>query len=249
MFKCNSGGAICRAQFIARQFIASTAIALIAAGLIAAPQTVCAGTVDVPIQAGGAFKVPTTSLKERRFRETVRQQYDFSCGSAALSTLLTHHYDYPVSEQTVFTEMFQHGDRARIQQQGFSLLDIKMFLEHRGFQANGYEAPLDTLASARIPAIVLLKENGYSHFVVVKGVRDGRVLIGDPAGGTRAMTREKFDSVWANQILFVINNKTEIAKFNSDADWRVAPRAPLERGIDRNGLAGTLLPKLGAADF
>lgn len=224
------------------------AAALVAAACIAATQAVWAGAVDVPIQAGGAFKVQTTSLKERRFRETVRQQYDFSCGSAALSTLLTYHYGYPVSEQAVFAEMFQNGDRARIQRQGFSLLDIKMFLEHRGFQANGYEAPLEALTSARIPAIVLLKENGYSHFVVVKGVRDGRVLVGDPAGGTRAMTREKFDSVWANQILFVINNKMESAKFNSEADWRVAPRAPLERGIDRNGLSG-LLPKLGPGDF
>jgi predicted double-glycine peptidase len=240
MFKCSSAGASRRVQLFAG--------AMIAAGLMAA-QVAWAGTVETPIQAGGTFKVSVTSLKERRFRETVRQQYDFSCGSAALSTLLTHHYGYPVSEQAVFTEMFQKGDRARIQRQGFSLLDIKMFLEHRGFQANGYEAPLDELTSARIPAIVLLKENGYSHFVVVKGVRDGRVLVGDPAGGTRAMSREKFDSVWANKILFIINNKMEIAKFNSDADWRVAPRAPLERGIDRNGLSGTLLQKMGPADF
>jgi predicted double-glycine peptidase len=224
-------------------------IALIAALLMVGTPTVCAGTADVPVQAGGTFKVSITSLKERRLREPVRQQYDFRCGSAALSTLLTHHYHYPVSEQVIFAEMFQRGDRQRIQTQGFSLLDIKVFLEHHGFQANGYEAPLDKLASAHVPAIVLLKENGYRHFVVVKGVRDGRVLIGDPAGGTRALTREKFESIWANQILFVINNKTETAKFNSDADWRVAPRAPLDSGINRNGLSSMLLPKLGAADF
>src|SRR5690348_2263062 len=102
---------------------------LITALLAAATQTVSAGSVSLPVQSGGAFKVPVVSLKEERFRATIRQQYDFSCGSAALSTLLTYHYNYPVSEQAVFAEMFQRGDRQRIQRQGFSLLDIKMFLE------------------------------------------------------------------------------------------------------------------------
>ncbi len=222
---------------------------VIATLLLAAAQTVKAGSVEIPIQAGGGFNVPIVSQKEDRFRATIRQQYDFSCGSAALSTLLTHHYDYPISEQTVFAEMFLRGDRARIQRQGFSLLDIKNFLEHHGFQANGYEAPLDKLEGARIPAIVLLKENGYSHFVVVKGIRDGRVLIGDPASGTRAMTREGFESIWVNHILFVVNNKTEIAKFNSDADWHAAPRAPMFHGVDRSGLSSLVLPKLGSSDF
>lgn len=208
-----------------------------------------AGSVNLPVVAGGSFRVPVTSLKEERFSATIRQQYDFSCGSAALSTLLTYHYNYPISEEAAFAEMYQRGDRKRIQQQGFSLLDIKMFLERRGFQANGYEAPLEKLEGAHIPAIVLLKENGYSHFVVVKGLRDGRVLIGDPAGGTRAMTREKFESIWVNQILFVINNKMEIAKFNLDTDWHAAPRSPLASGVNRDGLSSMLLPKLGSSDF
>ena len=208
-----------------------------------------AGSVEVPVEAGGAFSVPAISLKEERFRATVRQQYDFSCGSAALSTLLTHHYGYVVTEQKVFEEMFQRGDQEKIKKEGFSLLDIKLYLERHGFQANGFEAPLEKLASVGIPAIVLLKEKGYSHFVVVKGVREGRVLIGDPAGGTRAMPRERFESLWLNHILFVVSNKVEVASFNRESDWRAAPRSPLASGITRDGLAGVLLPKLGPSDF
>jgi predicted double-glycine peptidase len=227
----------------------SLPIVLIAALLLSASQTVNAGTVNLPVQVGGAFNVPVTSLKEEKFRTTIRQQYDFSCGSAALSTLLTYHYNYPVSEQTVFAEMFQRGDRLRIRQQGFSLLDIKMFLERRGFQANGYEAPLEKLESAQVPAIALLNENGYSHFVVVKGMHEGRILIGDPAGGTRVVARDHFEKLWINKILFVINNRVELAKFNSDADWHVAPRAPLSNGVNRDGLSTMLLPKMGSSDF
>src|SRR5690606_41628857 len=173
-----------------------------------------AGSVVLPAENGGPYTVPTRSLKEARFGTTIRQQYDFSCGSAALSTLLTHHYNYPVTEQAVFEEMFRSGNRERIRRAGFSLLDIKQFLERRGFVANGFEAPLEKLESARVPAIALLNERGYNHFVVIKGVRNGRVLIGDPSGGTRVLSRAAFERAWRNQILFVITNRTELAGFN-----------------------------------
>ncbi len=217
------------------------------ATLLSAP--VLAGTVDLPVQVGGGYTVPVTSVKELKFRATVRQQYDFSCGSAALSTLLTHHYGTPLTEEVAFSEMFAEGDQAKIRQEGFSLLDIKVFLEKHGFLADGFEAPLEKLAEVGIPAIVLLKENGYSHFVVVKGVRDGRVLIGDPAGGTRVMTRSAFDAIWMNQILFVISNRTDVARFNAAVDWSAAPRAPIGDGVNRDGVAGTLLLKHGPSDF
>lgn len=223
--------------------------AIVCGLMLSACASATAGTVDLPNQIGGGYRVPVVSLKEIKFLATVRQQYDFSCGSAALSTLLTHHYGMPISEEVAFAEMFASGDQAKIREQGFSLLDIKLFLEKRGFVADGFEAPLEKLAEVGIPAIVLLKENGYSHFVVVKGVRDGRVLIGDPAGGTRVLNRSAFDGLWLNQILFVISNKTDVARFNASVDWSAAPRAPIGDSINRDGIAGSLLPKLGPSDF
>ena len=208
-----------------------------------------AGSVDLPFQIGGAFSVPAISIKEARFSAMVRQQYDFSCGSAALSTLLTYHYRFPVNEQTVFEEMFAQGDQEKIKKEGFSLLDMKRYLEAHGYEADGFEAPLDKLASARIPAIVLINENGYNHFVVVKGIRDQRVLIGDPSGGTRALTRSAFEALWANQILFVISNRQDVAGFNQASDWSVAVRAPIGSGINRQGLGQLVIPKLGSSDF
>ncbi|MEO8170126.1 MAG: C39 family peptidase, partial [Oxalobacteraceae bacterium] len=174
---------------------------------------------------------------------------DFSCGSAAVATLLTHQYDYPVSEQAVFEEMFARGDRQKIQKEGFSLLDIKLYLEAHGFKADGFEQPLQKLIDSHFPAIVLIAEKGYHHFVVIKGLRDGRILIGDPSNGTRAISRKSFESIWVNKLLFVIHNKQELAKFNDNADWRVAPRAPLAEGINHDGLANVTLPKFGPGDF
>lgn len=222
---------------------------LLAALVLAAAPGVEAGVVDLPYQIGGSFSVPARSLQEAKYRSTIRQQYDYSCGSAALATLLTHHYRYAVSEQQVFEEMFQRGEREKIRREGFSLLDMKRYLEAHGFEADGFEATLQQLASAAIPAIALVNENGYNHFVVVKGARNGRVLVGDPGGGTRSMTQSAFEAIWMNRILFVIGNRRETALFNTAVDWAAAPHAPLPNGIDRNGLSGITLPKLGPSDF
>lgn len=224
------------------------AIFTLSMATVSAVPAALAGTVDTPIEAGGVFSVPVTSIRESRFTSTMRQQFDFSCGSAALATLLTHHYGYPVNEQDVFAEMFDRGDKAKIRQEGFSLLDMKNYLDAHGFKADGFKADLDELGSSGIPAIVLIKENGYHHFVVVKGVKDGRVLIGDPSAGTRAMPRSQFESVWQNHILFVVHNKQELAHFNAEKDWRVAPRAPLASGTHGN-TTDVLLFRRGPWDF
>lgn len=208
-----------------------------------------AGAVDLPGAAGGSYALHVTSLKEARFRSTVRQQFDFSCGSAAVATLLSYHYDTPVSERQVFDAMYAQGDQQKIQREGFSLLDMKRYLAGLGFIADGYQQPLHKLAEARFPAIVRIRENGYEHFVVIKGVDDSRVLLGDPAGGTRAMRRADFEAVWQDQLLFLIHNWRGQPHFNMAGDWRVAPRAPLEQGINRGSLTDITLPKNGSGNY
>lgn len=203
----------------------------------------------MPSMGMGDFNMPVTSLKQQRQARTLIQKYDFSCGSAAVATLLTHHFNYPVSEQQVFTWMYEHGDQIKIHQEGFSLLDMKRYLKTQGFEADGFEQPLEKLAQARVPAIVLINTDGYHHFVVVKGLQPGRVLIGDPARGTRAMSRKAFDESWQNGLLFVVHNRMDVAKFNVAADWRVVPRAPIGDGIGRDGMQQLALPKLGPGDF
>ncbi|MBC7857235.1 MAG: C39 family peptidase [Burkholderiaceae bacterium] len=198
---------------------------------------------------GARFEVPVTSLQAARFARTLRQQYDFSCGSAALATLLSYHYAYPVTERYAFEQMYASGDQAQIRKEGFSLLDIKRFLEARGFRADGFQLPLQKLAEAGLPAIVLVSENGYQHFVVVKGLNPERVLIGDPAGGTRAVARASFDAMWAGKLLFVIYDRPGPVRFNDPADWRVAPRAPLAGAIPRGGLDNIVMPKHGPGGF
>ncbi len=199
--------------------------------------------------AAGDVAMPVVSMRGAMLTGTLLQKYDFSCGSAAIATLLTHHYATRVNEQEVFEEMFSNGDQRKIQSEGFSLLDMKRYLAAHGFEADGFEQPLEKLAEARVPAIVLVNENGYHHFVVVKGLQKDRILIGDPARGTRAISRIAFETMWQGHLLFVIHNRMDAARFNLAADWRVAPRAPLARGLGRDSTPGLAMPKLGPGDF
>jgi uncharacterized protein len=224
-------------------------VALLLMALLVAMPGARAGMVDIPGMGSGSFNVKTMSMKERQFRFTVRQQYDFSCGSAALATLLTHQYGDPVREEAVYQAMWEAGDQAKIRKEGFSMLDMKHYLESRGYAADGYNASLEKLASVGVPAIVLIRDGRYNHFVVVKGVRDGKVAFGDPAQGARVMELAEFERMMINHIVFVINGHTTQVVFNSPKDWRVREPAPLGMSNTLGDLANSTLLRRPPGDF
>ncbi|WP_454830799.1 C39 family peptidase [Pseudoxanthomonas wuyuanensis] len=219
------------------------------AGLVLGLAPMLTSAADIRVPHGGSYRLAVTSLKQARFATTIPQQYDFSCGSAATATLLTYQYGLAVSEADVFVQMYNNGDQSKIRREGFSLLDMRRYLNSKGFEADGFELPLDKLLEEGVPAIVLLNDRGYRHFVVVKGLRNGRVLLGDPARGTRAMPRSRFEALWDNRVLFVVHNRREMARFNQVSDWRTAPPAPLDMGIQRDGLRNIAMPKRGPGDI
>jgi predicted double-glycine peptidase len=205
-------------------------------------------------EGAGELSVPVKTVKElrqqRAFGSTIHQQYDYSCGSAALATLLTHHYNQPVTEAQVFEAMFRQGDQEKIKRAGFSLLDMKRYLEQRGYRADGFEVTLDRLGEARVPAIALIRENGYSHFVVIKGLREDKVLVGDPAVGARTMTRAEFARVWHGGILFVIRSHTNVARFDVPDHWRFRLPSPLGSELLHSaGMASPTLMMRGPNEF
>ena len=207
--------------------------------ILAAAVRVHAAPVAIPGMSGSVIILDVTSKKESQFRSTMRQRYDFSCGSAALATLLSSGYEDAVSEGTVFSRMYEAGDKERIRNQGFSLLDMKTYLESEGYMADGYRVPLEKLAELRIPAITVVSTNGYKHFVVIKGVAEKEVLVSDPAAGTTVILRSKFETMW-NGILFLIRNRKNVATnhFNRKEDWQVRTKAPIGTAMGASELGG-----------
>lgn len=193
----------------------------LAAGSAAAEVRLTQGT-----GVAGDVAVKVTSWRDLPFRTVIRQQYDYSCGSAALATLLKHHYGIEVGEADLFTAMYAEGDQEKIRKVGFSLLDMKRYLEARGWKADGFRVPLDKLNETGRPAIALIDLGNYRHFVVVKGVTRDRVLVGDPAFGLKRYARADFEKIW-NGVLFVPRpaNGAEAA-FNRVAEWRFRTATP-----------------------
>lgn len=180
--------------------------------------------------AGASVRMPVMSWRDIPFRSVVRQQFDYSCGSAAVATLLRFHYGVEVGEADVFRAMWEVGDQARIQEVGFSMLDMKAYLDARGYRADGLRAPLDLLARAGAPAIALITVGSYRHFVVIKGVRGDEVLLGDPSLGLRTMPRSEFEAIW-NGVALVVRQPPQDAPtptFNADDEWRPWATAPFD---------------------
>ncbi|RJF93612.1 C39 family peptidase [Sphingomonas cavernae] len=176
--------------------------------------------------AAGDYALPVKSMVERRYLTVVRQQYDFSCGSAALATLLRYHYGDLQNEQSIFVGMWRQGDREQIRRLGFSLLDMKRYLDARGIKADGYVVTLADIEATGIPGIALINMKGYKHFVVIKGVANGQVLVGDPSLGMRLIEAEHFRSMW-NGILFALGDAVEQGKssFGRSEEWGLVARS------------------------
>ena len=222
-------------------------VLLLALALLCPPAY--AGLVELTPATGISVSVKVTSIKELKYRGVIRQQYDFSCGSAAVATLLSHHYGAPVSEKDVFMAMYQKGNRAAIQREGFSLLDMKQYLDERGYQSDGIYASLDDLERVGIPAIVLIEVQGYRHFVIIKGVKNGEVMAGDPAAGLKVYRRADFEKLWTNGIIFVVRSRTSVAKKHFNAEWSNIARAPVGDALSRDTLANITLLRPTANDF
>lgn len=208
-----------------------------------------AGQVSISA-AGISATIPLISLKEARFQRVIRQQYDFSCGSAALATLLTHHYGRPTTEEQTFRSMYESGDHEAIRKSGFSLGDMQRYLDQRGIRADGYRMSLDKLAEIGIPAITLINTKGYNHFVVIKGIKGGEILVGDPALGLKAIPRAEFEAMWKN-VMFVIRDDVDPARqaFNLGEEWAVQRKAPFGTALSRHGLSTFFIALPGLNEF
>lgn len=141
------------------------------------------------------------SLLEIRQQKIVMQEWDLSCGAATLTTLLRYQYGDSVTEKQVALGLIDRDiyvanpDLVKLRQ-GFSLLDMKRYVDARGYQGLGFgNMTVDDLVK-RAPVIVPIGAFGYNHFVIFRGRLHDRVLLADPAWGNRTMTVAAFENAW-----------------------------------------------------
>ncbi|MFN2173847.1 MAG: C39 family peptidase [Candidatus Promineifilaceae bacterium] len=144
---------------------------------------------------------PVQSLIENRQQHVVLQQWDLSCGAAALATILRYQHGVPVTERSVALglidreEYIKNPDLVRFRQ-GFSLLDMRRYVDGLGYEGIGLGQLTLSDLFARAPIIVPVNLQGYPHFVIFRGGTLKTVLIADPAFGNITMSVDKFLRGW-----------------------------------------------------
>ena len=202
-------------------FIAAVAL-LASIGTASAknPVTLTDGQLDKVIAGAGNPQIPVNSaafakgsngpggirsLLETRQDGVMIQQWDLSCGAAALGTLLHDEFGEPVTEKVIANALMGRAEYVAHPQlvqlhQGFSLLDLKRYVQtYRNgslYKGEGLgQLELNDLIE-RAPVLVPVDALGYNHYVIFRGIIGDRVLLADPAWGNRTMTIDKFQRMW-----------------------------------------------------
>jgi hypothetical protein len=156
--------------------------------------------------AAEPIRKPVRSLLEIRQEGVILQKWETSCAAAALATVLTFSHNDPVSEKLVAQGMLRGTDPIKVKVRGgFSLLDMKRFVETRGLKGAGYKGlTFEGLLALQSP-IVPIDFYGNPHFVVVRGLNAaGEVHFADPAFGNHSISVGQFRGVWKEGIAFVV---------------------------------------------
>nr|VFK22771.1 MAG: Peptidase C39 family protein [Candidatus Kentron sp. LPFa]VFK35651.1 MAG: Peptidase C39 family protein [Candidatus Kentron sp. LPFa] len=131
------------------------------------------------------------------FKDISRQSHDYSCGPAALSTLINGAIPgRRVSEMEVIqTRKKASGNK---NEEGFSLLDLKHAAEKLGRRAAWRKIRPEILPKISQPVILLTGLAGpFPHFVILKGFRNGEAFLADP---TRGNIRVPYEELMADGI-------------------------------------------------
>lgn len=180
--------------------------------------SVAALAVARPDQAGAAegYAKHVRSFLELRQANVVLQKWDLSCGAASLATLLTYQHGDAVPEKEIAMAMLKATETELVKQRlGFSLLDLKRYLDGRGYVGEGYGevgvADLIDLAPAIVPIRI---QAAFDHFVVFRGLAEGRAVLADSAFGNRTMPIGEFVAVWRGRVAFVVRRPDQPPRQN-----------------------------------
>ena len=155
--------------------------------------------------AGDPYNKDVRSFLEIRQKNVVLQEWDLSCGAASLATILRYQHGEQVSEREIAEAMLRTTDDELVRRRlGFSLLDLKRYLQGRGYVGEGYaELSLSDLLDLA-PTIVPVRLFTYDHFVIFRGIEAGRVILADSAYGVRTMDGARFLAIWEKRVAFVV---------------------------------------------
>ncbi len=154
------------------------------------------------------FRRYPKSWLEIRNQNVVMQERDYSCGAAALATLIKYHWGDEMTETRLLNEVLamltpeEMKDRI---EHGLSLTDLRRLAVRVGYQASIGKLSFDKLRETKVPLVVGIVINKFDHFVVFRGTDGYYVYLADPArGNVRTPIPEFLDQWQQNAVLVVV---------------------------------------------
>lgn len=136
--------------------------------------------------AGFAVK----SYREIRNEGVVRQNYEESCGAAAVATLLNLLDMHQFSESDIVSKMSSNTNMV-------SFLELSKVLHDLGWENKGYQISREVFEKLNIPVLVKIQNDPrYPHFVVVINQIGDFISVFDPNFGKYISSKDEFYSIW-----------------------------------------------------
>jgi uncharacterized protein len=136
-----------------------------------------------------AFAV--TSFAKLKAQNTVLQNYEESCGAAALATLMGL-FGIQKSEKEVLDRV------AKTDMLSFS--ELSNAAKEFGFRAQGYKIDKSSFEKLRLPVIAKIqREKDYPHFVVAVNHAGDFVTLLDPSFGRYTIAKDEFYELWVQE--------------------------------------------------
>jgi uncharacterized protein len=149
------------------------------------------------------------SLKEHN---VVMQKTDYSCGAAALATLVRYYWGDPVTEADFLKATInilspeEFKDRVK---NGLSMTDLRKAAVAKGYLATMGSRTLREMTELKVPVVVRIKKDDFEHFVVYRGILNDRVFLADPVRGNIRLPICEFAEQWTDGAVLVVAKPVE----------------------------------------
>ncbi|MEN4007311.1 MAG: C39 family peptidase [Methanobacteriaceae archaeon] len=141
----------------------------------------------------------TTAIPQIDTSGIVMQSTDYSCGPAALATVLQN-MGINATEGDLKVLAGTNNET------GTSLYSLVRAAQSKGVNAVGMRLSVDDLKRNHIVHVVL---NGTPHYSVVREVSENSVRLADPSLGNIVMTREEFNEIYTGHTLVISNSNVQ----------------------------------------
>lgn len=148
---------------------------------------VCALCMTVLLFAHGQRRSISLTHSTLRYEGVAGQTTWYTCGAAAVATLLTYTFEIVTTEADVMEWFEAQGVLALEEERGLTALNLRDALEAWGVPVRAFRVTLASLADfferGGLPVIAHVTVP-QRHFVVLNGLVDDQVLMADPSWGS-----------------------------------------------------------------